>query len=213
MKKLHVMMKKENLEPLVKLMIGNLVMSFAYAKWMKPDAIINGGGTSISMIVNKATGLPFLYVSNGLAVLLLGLSWYFLGRRNFLNSVLGSVFYNVFFSFFYLWNVNVQINLPVDFILATVLIGVGYYCCISANASVVGMDVLALIAHKKNPKRNVAKTLRQINLVVLAFGLLVYGLKSVIVGVLFSYAHSFVLNKLLAMDKKWNNQEEIQHEY
>lgn len=212
-KSVQGLLKRENLEPLLKIVIGNILMGFAYAKWMKPDAIINGGVTSLSMIINKATTLPILYLTNGITVILLGVSWYFLGRQNFFRSILSSVCYNAFFSLFYLWDIKMQINLPVDFVLATVFIAIGYYCCITADASTVGMDVVALIAHKKNPQVNVAKTIRWINFIVLAFGFLVYGIKSVVVGVLFSFANSYVLNKLLTMDRKWSHQEEIQHEH
>lgn len=208
-KNIEGLWKRKNLEPLLKIIVGNILMGFAYAKWMKPDAIINGGVTSLSMIINKATTLPILYLTNGITVILLGVSWYFLGRQNFFRSILSSICYNAFFSWFYLWNINLQINLPVDFVLATIFIAIGYYCCITADASTVGMDVVALIAHKKNPKVNVAKTIRWINFIVLAFGFLVYGLKSVVIGVLFSFANSYVLNKFLTMDRKWSKPEKI----
>ncbi len=189
--------------PILKIIIGNVFMGFAYAKWMKPDAIINGGVTSVAMILNKATQIPILYLTNGVTLILLFVCWYYLGKQNFLQSIVSSVAYNGFFSLFYLIPINFQMNIIIDFLLASLFIAFGYYCCISANASTVGMDVIALIAHKKNPKVNIAKTIRLINFVVLGFGFLVYGVSSVIIGIAFSYANSYLLNIFLKHDKVW----------
>lgn len=199
-------MIKEKGLPYFKIIVGNIFMGFAYAKWMKPNAIINGGVTSISMILNKATHIPLLYLTNGVTLVLLGICFIFLGKQNFFRSILSSVCYNLFFSLFYLLPFSAQVNLPFDFIGATLFIAVGYYCCITADASTVGMDVLALIAHKKRPTINVAKAIRFINYTVLLFGLLVYGIKSVVVGVAFSYANSYVLNYLLQKNEIWHHQ-------
>ncbi|MFG5434087.1 YitT family protein [Enterococcus faecalis] len=87
--------------------------------------------------------------------------------------------------------------MPVDFILATIFIAVGYYCCLSENSSTVGMDVIALVIHKKNPKIAIAKAIRLLNYTVLAFGLLTYGLISVVIGIIFSYFQSLLLHYLL----------------
>lgn len=197
---------KTTIKAIVKIIIGNILMGFAYAKWMKPDAIINGGVTSVSMIINRATKINLLYLTNGVTLILLIVSWIFLGRQNFFRSILSSICYNLFFSLFYLLPLNCQINLPVDFALASILIAVGYYCCITADASTVGMDVIALIAHKRNPKVDVAKTIRWINFGVLAVGFLVYGWRSIIVGILFSYVNSLMLKYFLSLNKEWSGE-------
>ena len=199
--------KKAQLTSLGKIIIGNFFMGLAYAKWMKPDAIINGGVTSVAMIINKATHIPLLYLTNGVTVILLFVCWYFLGKQNFFQSILSSIAYNFFFSLFYTLSFHLQINLLVDFVLASIFIAFGYYCCITSNASTVGMDVIALIAHEKNPKINVAKMIRYLNFVVLGFGFFVYGFKSVLIGIVFSFVNSWILNQFLSNDKKWQEQE------
>nr|WP_246032329.1 YitT family protein [Vagococcus zengguangii] len=67
-----------------KIILGNLLLGFAYAKWMKPDGIINGGVTSISMIFEKITGIPIFYLTTVFTRFitnLLALSW----KRKFLS--------------------------------------------------------------------------------------------------------------------------------
>ncbi|MGL9998375.1 YitT family protein [Enterococcus sp. DIV1444a] len=187
----------KNSKSLFKIIGGNILLGIAYSKWMKPRGIINGGVTSLAMIVNKITDVNILYLTSGITILLLFASFFFLGRQNLIRSIVSSVCYNIFFSFFYTLPIRIEINLPVDFILATIFIAVGYYCCLSENSSTVGMDVIALVIHKKNPKIAIAKAIRLLNYTVLAFGLLTYGLISVVIGIIFSYFQSLLLHYLL----------------
>lgn len=190
-------MKNQTYLALIKILIGNLLMGFAYAKWMKPNAIINGGVTSVAMILEKITGLNILYLTNGVTVLLLIFCWIYLGKENFFKSIYSSVCYNAAFSFFYLMPLDAQMTLPIDFLFASLFISLGYYACLSSNASTVGMDVIALVLYKKNPKLNLATTIRNINFIVLAFGFFTYGWLSVGIGLLFSYFYAFILKYLL----------------
>lgn len=187
----------KNSKSLFKIIGGNILLGIAYSKWMKPRGIINGGVTSLAMIVNKVTDVNILYLTSGITILLLFASFFFLGSQNLIRSIVSSVCYNIFFSFFYTLPIRIEINLPVDFILATIFIAVGYYCCLSENSSTVGMDVIALVIHKKNPKIAIAKAIRLLNYTVLAFGLLTYGLISVVIGIIFSYFQSLLLHYLL----------------
>nr|WP_246032353.1 YitT family protein [Vagococcus zengguangii] len=108
--------------------------------------------------------------------------------------MLSSICYNVFFTLFYVSSFNTQVNLGIDFIAASLFIARGYYLCLSANASTVGMDVIALIINKKQPKIAIATALRYINFIVLGLGLITYGIKAVIIGILFSFVNSYLLD-------------------
>ena len=185
-----------------KVIIGNVFLGLAYAKWMKPDGIINGGVTSIAMILEKVTGVQIFYLTSVITALLLLFCFVFLGKGNFFKSIISSVCYNLFFALFYLSDINLQVNIVVDFLLASVFIAVGYYCCISANASTVGMDVIALAVNKRHPEFSVARGIRYINFGVLALGFLTYGVKSVVIGILFSLVNSYMLEFLLKKDSK-----------
>lgn len=182
------------------ILLGNIFMGIAYSKWMVPNEIINGGVTSISMILNKVLSVPLLYLSNGLTLLLLITCYIFLGKDNFSKSIFGSLFYITLFSLFYSLPFSLHVNIVVDLILACIFIGMGYYCCIIVNASTVGVDVIALIMHKKNNNINIAKTISKINMVVLFVGLIVYGVKSIIIGMIFTSIYSRILDYFLKVN-------------
>ena len=64
----------EESKAVLKIIAGNSLLGFAYAKWMKPNGIINGGVTSMAMILEKVT--------------------------NFFKSIISSVFIIYFLLFF-----------------------------------------------------------------------------------------------------------------
>ena len=66
-----------------------------------------------------------------------------------------------------------------------------------SSSTAVGFDVIALILNKKNPKINIALTMYLINTCVLLFGLLSYGITSVLTGIGFTALQSLTLNCLL----------------
>lgn len=187
---------------LLKVVIGGMILGLAYAKWMVPNQVINGGATSLALILESLTGMSVTFYSQLLTVVFLVLSFIFLGGKNFVLSIISSFSYTFFFSFYYNTSFSLQTNIVIDIMLACITIALGYYLCISAGASTVGIEVIALIIKKRNDSYDLVKLIRLLNYSVLVAGLLVYGIKSVIIGLIFSYVYSAILNKLLNKKKE-----------
>ena len=90
-----------------------------------------------------------------------------------------------------------SIPMIISVLIAGLLVGIGYFLCLSAESSTVGFDVIALILHTKNNKIKVSKAMRYINLFVILLGLFSYGLLAVIYGVIFTYIQTTVVHLLL----------------
>lgn len=90
----------EESKAVLKIIAGNSLLGFAYAKWMKPNGIINGGVTSMAMILEKVTNVPIVYLTSGITTLLLVFCWLFLGKANFFKSIISIVFIIYFLLFF-----------------------------------------------------------------------------------------------------------------
>lgn len=184
----------------LKIILGNIFITAAYACITVPNEIVNGGVTSFSMIVEKITMIDITIVANTMIIILLILCFCFLGKDNFVKSIFSSICYMFFFSIFSKLNFTISINVIVEVILAGIMVGIGYYFCICANSSAVGFDVVALILHKKNEKIDIASTMKYINIGVLMLALFSYGIIAIIFGVAFTIIQSKVLKVLL--DKK-----------
>ncbi|MBU8878605.1 YitT family protein [Bacillus sp. FJAT-29790] len=172
-------------------------MTFSYTYLVIPNEIINGGVTSSALILNALTGIGISILVNVLTLLLLLSCLIFLGREFFLKSILSSFCFMFFFHIFYSLNISIDLNIVLGIIIASAFIALGYYLCISSNASTVGFDVIALILNHRNKKIDIAVAIRCINYIVLLFGLTVYGLPSIIKGVAFTFLYSFILKKML----------------
>ncbi|MFC0362015.1 YitT family protein [Enterococcus canintestini] len=186
-----------------KILFGNSLLAIAYAKWMVPHKIINGGVTSLALVCSKLLGIDHVFLTNLITVLLLILCFCYLGKELLVKSFFSSICYLSFFSFFSNLPLRLSVNFIVDFSLACLFIAAGYYFCLSATASTVGMDVVALIIQQKRPKFQLATIIRNLNFVVLLLGFLVYGGKSVLIGVVFSFCYAFLLAKFLKPKEKF----------
>lgn len=181
----------------LKIFLGNFILGLAYAKFMVPNKIINGGVTSLSLIFSNLTNLNITFFTNFITITLLVVALLFVGKFFFFSSVVSSVSYLLFFNIFYRLPFSLHTNIVIDFLLAVVLIAIGYYCCLSENSSTAGLDVFAVILNKKFPKVSVAVFLRYINVLVLALGLFSYGIRAVVLGILFSFSFTHVVDFLM----------------
>ncbi|PAL11861.1 YitT family protein [Peribacillus simplex] len=190
------------MKDLLKIIAGNISMTFAYAYLIVPNEIINGGVTSSALLLNALLGYNIAMLANLVTGLLLIICLVFLGKEYFFKSIVSSLSYMVFFNFFYSLNIQYDMNIVLVIFISSILIAIGYYLCITANASTVGFDVIALILHHKNEKIDIAATIRIINLIVLILGLMVYGYASIVKGIAFTLIFSYLLKKMLDRKQK-----------
>lgn len=187
---------KKHLLDIFVIILGNIVMSFGYAQFMVPYNIINGGVTSLALITSSFFNAPIDIMNVVIMFLLLVLVTLFLGKEILVKSIMSSIVYAVFFSYFVNHNFNLDCGPIVSMLLASILVAFGYFCCLVANSSTVGMDVIALILNKYRDLP-LKKTIRVLNILILGIGFFVYGYESVILGIIFSYIYSFELGMFL----------------
>lgn len=178
------------------IILGNLLITGAYAFITVPSEIINGGITSFSMVLGHVCRTDIAVFVNLLTLFLLLLCLVFLGKEFFTGSVLSCACYLSMFTFFHSLNLSLSLPLPVCAALAGILVGTGYYLCIRAKSTAISFDIIALILNKKNPKVNIAYTMGIINIAVLLTGFAVFGLRSVLYGIIFTAIQTLSLNIL-----------------
>ena len=186
----------------LKIILGNIFMTFAYAYIAVPFGIVNGGVTSFAMVLDKNLPGNISFWTNTLYLSLLIIYYIFMGYKCFINALFSCIAFILFFTLFTAF----PLMLPLPFFLAVpcigILIGIGYYFCISARSTALGFDTIAIILHDRNPKINLALTIYICNVIVLLSGLFTYGMVSVIAGIICSGLQSFVLNLLTKRNKK-----------
>ena len=196
---------------------GITVLNFAYVMVTVPHGIINGGVTSFSMVLSRLPLTEALPVNAWVAIvtgLLALLCCIFLGRDIFIASLYSCVMGVAAFNFFTLvipesviddmlrigqmgYNPVIPAGMAAELIAAAIVVGAGYYFCLSNDATAVGMDTIALIIHKRHEKIPVAYAMYAINILVLLLGLYTYGLRCVLMGIAFAGIQALTLNTLL----------------
>ncbi len=187
---------------IVKILSGNLLMALAYSFITVPNDIVNGGVTSLAMICAELLGLDVALCSNLFTVLLMIICAVFLGKSYFMGTVYSCIAYMALFTIFSHTGFELHIFRPAAAILAAVMVGAGYYLCMSARSTAIGFDTIALILNKKDPRINVAAVMCIINICVLIPGYFTFGLGSVLTGIMFAFVQSFTLNAITRLRKR-----------
>ena len=186
----------------IKFVLGNVLIAGAYACITVPKEIVNGGVTSFSMILSKLTHIPTAWLADAFTLLLLAVCFFGLGKEYFQGTILSCLAYLVLFTGFSALQWELPLPLIPGAALAALLVGAGYALCIHAKSTAIGFDTIALIIHQKYPKVKVALCMYLINMMVLLSGILVYGWRSVMLGLAFSLLQSLTLHLLLKMQQK-----------
>lgn len=179
-----------------KIIFGNALITSAYAFLTVPHEIVNGGVTSFSMIAASFLHLDTALIANIITLLLLALCYFFLGKDYFKGTVIGGICYMIFFTSFHALGICLIPNRLLAALVAALMVGTGYYLCISQRATAISFDTVALILNKKNPAINVAATIFFINILVILLGIFQYGIWAVILGGAFSGVQALTLNVL-----------------
>ena len=187
---------------LARIILGNVLISFAFAFLTVPQKIINGGVTSFSLILSGLTGVDTAVLANGITLVFLLLCLLCLGKEYFTRSIVGALCYMASFTFFHSLDICLIRERPAAVVAAAVMVGTGYFLCISQHSTGVSFDTLALILNHRCPRISVAGAMFVINLSVLILGALYYGLESVLFGIAFTAIQAVTLELWMKLWKK-----------
>ena len=169
-----------------RIFLGNILLTGAYAFITVPKIILNGGVTSFSLVLQEWTGMDVAILVDILSVLLIIVSFLFLGKTYFVGALFSSICYMSLFSIFH-WT-GWELPMPELFgtpILATPIaaffVAAGYYFCIASQATAVSFDTIAMILNKKNPRFEI------------------YSISAVVCGLVFTFLQAQFLRAFLKL--------------
>lgn len=185
-----------------RIFLGNILLTGAYAFITVPKIILNGGVTSFSLVLEAWTRIDVAILVDILSVLLIIISYIFLGKNYFVGALFSSICYMGLFNVFH-WT-GWELPFPELFgtpVLATpvaaLLVAAGYYFCIASQATAVSFDTIALILNKHNARFEIATTMMVINIVVLLSGAATYSISAVLCGLIFTFLQAQFLKVFL----------------
>lgn len=190
--------QKDLLQRYLLLALGCFVLSFAFNVFFNQYGIVCFGVTGLSLVFKKI-GIPpyvFILIAN---IILLGISYIFLGKKKTKHAIVGSLMLPIFV---YLTEYLVpyvkfeNVELLVVAIFGGSLSGLGYGLIYKTNFNTGGTDIITEIVSKYTKISLGKATWVSDGLVVLS-GLLVSSWETVLYGFLVLYIISFITDKVV----------------
>lgn len=143
--------KKDRIKRYSFLIIGCFLLAFAFNVFFKPNNIVIGGISGIALVIQKVFGIQtstFVLVSN---LILLIISYFFLGKEVTKYSIIGSILYPLFL--YITKDISSLIQFDVDNMILIILFGaiihgIGSGLTFKYGFSTGGSDVICQIISK-----------------------------------------------------------------
>ena len=189
---------KENLKTLLALLAGNLLLAFSVSAFVLPYDILSGGVAGIAVLVKPFTTICEQTIIIALVILLFLVGWVFLGKKFAITTIMSSVLYPAYL----LLLQNHMKPVEVDPLLASVfgglIAGAGIGLVMKVGSSTGGMDIPPLIM-QKYLGFDLGKSVMAIDALTVIFGLWIYDLQHVLIGLIYVYASGIMITKALTL--------------
>ena len=183
----------------IELILGTFLIAVSFNCFFLPNDIVFGGVSGIAIIVNHFLGIEPSLIITILSILLLIISYIFLGKEKTFNSILGSLLYPIFvkltanFSSFLHFD---KTDLLLILLFASILYGIGTGLVFKAGYTTGGTDILNQIV-SKYAKMSLGKALIFSDGIILAAGIFVFGPTKFLYAVIVLYITSVLTDKVV----------------
>lgn len=183
------------------ILLGVYLLALNYNLFLLPNHFVIGGTSGLSIIAQKIFGWNptiFLYISS---ILLILLSYFFLGKKETRTSIIGSFFYPFMISctvpvakFFkpYFTFDNVLITVIVSALLQGIATGLIYKAGFNTGGSDILMKILNKYLHLPE-----GKCIFILNTLIILFGGIVFGVNQVIYAILILFLYTKIVDSIL----------------
>lgn len=162
------------------IVLGTILMGFAFSIFLEPNNISTGGFSGLSMIINvflNLLGITFLNTSIIYFVLNIGLFLYAfkaLGKKFALRALVGIASFSLAMELCSLIKLNITFEPLISAIYGGILMGCGIGIVVRFGGSTGGGDMVACLIRRKNPKISIGSVVIVIDIVVLLLSLFAF---------------------------------------
>lgn len=198
---LKKVLDKNRIPRLVLMILGTFLLGLNYNLFLKPNDLVVGGTSSLAIIFNHLFGWNdqiFIYVT---AILLIGISFIFLGKDKTMKSIFGSILYPVMITLTaplgsFLAEKLVFEDVITIVIFTSILYGVSSGIIYKMEYTTGGSDILMQIICKyMHMPEGQASILT--NIFIILFGGIVFGTTKVVYGIIILYVSSIIVDKMV----------------
>lgn len=187
---------KKRIKNYVIVLLGVLIVAITYDLFLSPYQIVAGGVGGLAIIVRKLIGMEestFIFLAN---IVLVIISYIFLGKEKTKNTVMGALLLPIFIKLFS--NISSFLTFEIDpmvvAILGGALSGFGYGLVFGQNFTTGGTDILNQLAEKYF-KIPMAKSILYIDGFIVLCSFLVFGFTSMMYALIALFLISTISNQ------------------
>lgn len=141
---------KKNLETVICVLLGNVILAVAVAAFVVPHGIIMGGATGIGLTINHYVNGNLSAIIFIVNIILFILGTIVLGKKFALTTLISTIVYPVFLSAAQAIPGITELtdNIMLASLYGGALLGLGIGLVVRVGSSTGGTDILALVLHK-----------------------------------------------------------------
>lgn len=187
---------KLDIKKIIFIELGTLLFALAVGLFLLPGNILTGGVAGVVALLD-----PFIDIDSDILVIIISTTLFiigaiFLGREFTLNTIVHSLSY----PFLLLLVTRYLPDYEIDPLLAAIyggaIGGIGLGIIFRQGGSSGGMDVISLML-EKYLHANLTKCIMTIDMITVIAGLLLYGVNSVLIGLISVFFTSFALDRTI----------------
>ncbi len=162
------------------IVLGTLVMGFAFSVFLEPNDISTGGFSALAMIINTLfEGFGLVGVPTSAIYLVLNIGLYLfalktLGKKFAIKSLVGIISFSLGMEVFALINFNITYELLISAVFGGSIMGVGVGLVVRFGGSTGGSDMIASIMKHKRKNASLGSFIITVDLSIIALSLFVF---------------------------------------
>lgn len=142
--------RKKQIQDIVYVIIGSIILAVAITSILKPNGIITGGITGFSLVMERLLGISYMYIYYIISLLVLVATYLILGKKEARKIVVFSLFFPVVLILFSRFSFNfVQNDLFLASMYYGIMAGSATGLILKGGFSSGGTDTIAKIINKK----------------------------------------------------------------
>ncbi len=191
--------KKIKIKRYIELIIGALMLGFAFNMFCLPHNFVYGGVSGISIIIQEIFGIQpalFIWISS---IILLIISYFALGKELTYGSILGSILYPLAIQLTSKITIYFSMDtsqLLLAAIFGGVISGIGNGLIYKGGFTTGGTDIIIQILFKYF-KISIGKAIILCNGIILLTGTFVFGINNFMYGIIILYLISMITDRVL----------------
>jgi len=191
--------EKNKVQRYIQFIFGCLLVAISYNTFLAPNGIVTGGVGGIAIMLNHTIGIKNSNVIFIGAVILIILSYIFLGKERTKNNILGSFLFPFFVSL--TENINSVLRIDTSQLLLTAIFaglisGFGIGLVLKAGFSSGGTDILEQII-SKYCHISMGKAIILVDGAILLSASFIFGINKVMYAMIILYLISYISDKVI----------------